>query len=142
MRYDRKNGDVGYRLVSLSTNRIPDWCPFHNDWIEYPKDTVLEINRTDGTTVLEYAAPAERILVDVRGNGILAFLDRVPTAHLWLRRIDNRGNRGDEDGEVLYKVPDNLPKKNDVQLMLLTANYADYEFFGDQYFNKAYEFVR
>lgn len=132
MNYKKQPQDVKFRIVSLTVSKEPDFQSFDSDSVNYNEQKVLEIQRADGSTVLEYDKPPIPVTVNAKGNELF-FKSGVPMARVWLRAV------GSKNG-VHYKVPNNLREADNYQWLLIPGGVQGFELCGDKYFEKVYSF--
>lgn len=132
-KYQKKPGDLRFRIVALTVNIEPEFQHFKTDVISYGDDKVLEILREDGKTVLEYGEKSPTHIVVTPYKYGFSIQSDIPTARLWVREI------GCTNG-TYYKVPMELSVENGRKWFLLPAGLQEYELCGDKYFEKVYSF--
>ena len=132
MAYLKIGNDVSFRNVSLTVEKEPAFTNFTSS-SENPKaNCVLEIRKSDGTTVIEYEG--DRIAVCVNRKDKYILLPKsLPTARLWVRRRDGGG--------IAYKVPADLEIQDESKVLEIPAGSAEVEVFGDKYFSAVYDLI-
>ena len=124
MRYSKQPEDEQFRIVSLMVSKEPEYQPFDSDSIVYAEQKVLEILRTDGSTILEYGDSPIPIMVNSKNNR-LYFKSDIPTARVWLRPAENKNG-------IYYKVPSDLRVDSNYQWVLIPAGVQGYELCADK----------
>lgn len=128
MIYIKKEEDVRCRTVNPSTLEEEAFhdCP---DRVEYPEGLVLEVQREDGTTHIEYAKAKQSIPVKREGS-CLYFRADLPRARLWIRK-----------NGVCYKVPMELQVEGGYAYVWIPGGSSDVQLCGDPYFEAVYKLM-
>lgn len=126
-KYQKKDGDVQYRIVGLRVETASDWSVFQGSTVEYDEQCVLEVEHSDGSCTIEYERAPRMVAVGRDGN-MLYLAKEIPTARIWARVGDGMG----------YKVPTTLMEKDGNVYMLIPGGTQNVVLFGDEYFSKVY----
>ncbi len=132
--YTRKAGDKAYRKVNITVSSEPQFTDFSigGECVSYPdKEVVLEVLRENGSTELHYQGSRATLAYLKAGADTIRILKDVPTARLWIRRVDGTG--------ILYKVPSQLPVEDTAKVLRVPGGVANVELVGDKYLNMVYE---
>ena len=132
--YTRTNRDKAYRKVNITATANPKFVDFKEpgEVVNYPNmAVVLEVLHYDGTTELYYEGAQGSVANKAGSPDTFGIISNVPTARLWVCRTDGTG--------IPYKIPENLPQKDGLALVLVPAGTRDMEIVGDKYFEKVYE---
>ena len=135
--YTIKNRDKAYRKVTITASANPKFVDFKEpgEVVPYPNTSVvLEVLHHDGTTELYYEGAQGTATYKAVGPDKFGINSNVPTTRLWVTRTDGTG--------IPYKIPENLPQKDGLALVLVPAGTHDMEIVGDKYFEKVYELKR
>ena len=132
MAYQKKGNDAQFRRVSLRSGRIPAFENFDAVSVHYDRDCVLEVRKTDGTTVVEYEWDRIPKAILREGN-LIKIPQNIPLHRLWVReRYKNA---------MAYKIPDTLELKDNNQIFEVPAGSREVEVFGDKYFSAVYDLI-
>lgn len=129
MTYYKQVDDKQYRVVNVAKTNVGRFQPFDTDKIDYPASCVIEIEKEDGTTRIEFGQTRQIVNVVNFGDN-MHIPAHIPIARLWVRDRENPG--------MHYKVPE-LKKDGTIALMLIPGGSQNVELVGDQYFEAIYE---
>lgn len=129
MTYFKQSDDKQFRVVNIAQTNVGKFQKFDTDKIDYPASCVIEVEKEDGTTRIEYGQTRQVVNVVIYGD-CLHIPAHIPTARLWIREKDNPS--------MYYKVPE-PQKKDTIALILVPGGPQNVELVGDQYFDAVYE---
>ncbi len=134
-RYEKRQDDISYRIVSLDSAELRNYLTFDNQVLNLTKENeLLEVLQADGSIKLVLSGAQGTIHYRILGEEIL-LLNSCPRKRLWIRRTDGTGMR--------YKCPEEWEKRPDSNIWYCRiGSGADVELTGDRYLNAAYSFVR
>lgn len=131
MRYDRRGDDAKFRVVKLDDDKVGSFQDFHGNFQDYPEGCVIEIQKTDGTTFVEYGHARQKIVVSSYGIKEFHIPAQVPTGRLWVHATDAPG--------MYYKVPLKVKIQDQRKYIMIPGGVQNAVLVGDEYFNAAYE---
>ena len=129
MTYYKKGNDKQFRVVNIARIDVGNFQKFDTDKIDYPASCVIEVEKEDGTTFIEYGQPRQIVNVGSYSD-CLHIPANIPTARLWIRE---KGNPF-----MYYKVPE-PQKKDKIALILVPDGPQNVELVGDRYFDAVYK---
>ena len=127
--YYKQDDDKQFRVVNITQTNVGKFQKFDTEKIDYPASCVIEVEKEDGTTRIEYGQTRQVVNVVIYGD-CLHIPAHIPIARLWVRDRENPG--------MHYKVPE-LKKDGTIALMLILGGPKNVELVGDQYFEAIYE---
>ncbi len=132
--YTRRVGDKAYRKVNITVPNEPKFTDFSigGECVNYPdREVVLEVLRENGSTELYYQGTQAVFNYRKPGADTIRIPKDVPTARLWIRRLDGTG--------ILYKIPSQLPVEDTAKVFRIPGGVSNVEVVGDKYFAMVYE---
>ena len=132
MKYEKRPGDLKYRIVNVKTSEMPVYRDFSEAQINVPVEQVLEVLRQDGSEELFYdAAPKSMIYSRDYTEGMLVLPASLPTARVWVRRENGTG--------IAYKIPSNLGVQGAAPRVHIPGGVQNVILEGDKYAQKVYD---
>ena len=129
--YNRRPGDVKFRIVSLRSSNMKQFADFDGDKVTYPaENAVVEVMDSQGNCHVRYDQEPVPITIHREADKIF-FSDRIPKERLWVRFKDGTG--------IAYKVPNKLMVREGHAYLLIPGGANKVELFGDKYLSAAFE---